>query len=130
MFFHDKPGWGITLRMDLVLVLIAGMAWVTRAAFYRGVAVGAGQMGSRLFGLLRGWEDGWITTIRMVLRTLWQFWGNVLPPSGHSQAISGQSGPMGHYSGYYQPNELPCRERFCDRLFPSALWHPGVLPVG
>ena len=45
MFFHDKPGWGIALRIVLVLVLIAGMAWITRAAFYQGVAAGARNVG-------------------------------------------------------------------------------------
>jgi len=45
MFFHDKPGWGIALRIVLVLVLIGGMAWITRAAFYRGVAAGTRNVG-------------------------------------------------------------------------------------
>ena len=45
MFFHDKPGWGIALRIVLVLLLIGGMAWITRAAFYKGVASGAGKVG-------------------------------------------------------------------------------------
>ena len=45
MFFHDKPGWGIALRIVLVLLLIGGMVWITRAAFYRGVSAGAGNVG-------------------------------------------------------------------------------------
>jgi hypothetical protein len=45
MFFHDKTGWGIALRIVLVILLIGGMVWITRAAFYQGVAAGAGRVG-------------------------------------------------------------------------------------
>jgi hypothetical protein len=45
MFFHDKPGWGIALRIVLVLLLIGGAVWVTRAAFYQGYAAGVKQNG-------------------------------------------------------------------------------------
>jgi len=45
MFFHDKPGWAIALRIVLVLILIGGVAWAVQAAFYKGYAVGAGKDG-------------------------------------------------------------------------------------
>lgn len=45
MFFQDKPGWGIALRVILVLLLIAGLAWALQAAFYKGYAVGAARTG-------------------------------------------------------------------------------------
>jgi len=46
MFFHDKPAWGIALRVILVLILIGGAVLAVRSAFYRGYAVGVGTAGS------------------------------------------------------------------------------------
>ncbi len=47
MFFQDKPGWAIALRVVLVLILIAGAVWAVQAAFYKGYAAGAGKDGYR-----------------------------------------------------------------------------------
>ena len=33
MFFHDKPGWSIALRVILVLLLIGGVVWARPGSF-------------------------------------------------------------------------------------------------
>jgi len=45
MKFHDRPGWGIALRVVLVLLLIGGVVWTTHAAYLYGMAAGAGKTG-------------------------------------------------------------------------------------
>ena len=45
MFYHNKPGWGIALRILLVLLLIGGVIAVTRAAYFKGYYTGIGTGG-------------------------------------------------------------------------------------
>jgi len=45
MFYHNKPGWGIALRIFLLLLLIGGAIAVTRAAYIKGYHTGLGTEG-------------------------------------------------------------------------------------
>lgn len=40
MFFNDKPGWGIAFRILMVVLLVVGIAALSRYAFYRGYSAG------------------------------------------------------------------------------------------
>ncbi len=99
MFFHDKPGWGIALRIFLVILLIGGMVWITRAAFYRGVAAGAGKMGPEYMMLSgdedmmdfhhpEGFQDDYGKSGEMFFHH-----------PGNSRPYARSAGPMGHHSG-------------------------------
>lgn len=44
MFFHDKPGWGIAFRILMVVLLVVGIAALSRYAFYRGYSAGVGTV--------------------------------------------------------------------------------------
>ena len=106
MFFHDKPGWGVALRIGLVLLLIGGMVFVTRAAFYKGVAAGAGNMGPGYMTFSGDddmmefhHDDGHMESGDMFFHHP----GNTMPHSGYAGSMghySGHAGPMGQYSGY------------------------------
>lgn len=109
MFFHDKPGWGIALRIVLVLLLIGGIVFVTRAAFYKGVAAGAGKTGPGYmtfsgddnmmdFHHKEGYMDDYGKSGEM----FYHHPGKTMPHSGYTGSMghySGYAGRMGHYSG-------------------------------
>ena len=100
MFFHDKPGWGIALRIVLVLLLIGGMVWVTRTAFYKGVAAGTGKMDPG-YMMSSGdddmmeshHKDGFMDDYGKSGEMFFHYKGKTMPHSGYA-------GSMGHYSGY------------------------------
>ena len=103
MYFHDKPGWGIALRIGLVLLLIAGMAWVTQAAFYRGVAAGAGNM-TPGFMAFSGDDDMMDFHHQDDYQDFYGKSGDMFfhhPDT--ARPSQGFCGPMGHYSGYTSP---------------------------
>ncbi len=103
MFLHNKPGWGIALRIVLVLLLIGGMVWVTRAAFYRGVAAGAGNMAPG-FMAFSGDDDMMDYHHQGDYQDFDGKSGEMFfHHPGTARPSHGFSGPMGHYSGYTSP---------------------------
>jgi hypothetical protein len=99
MFFHDKPGWSIALRIVLVLVLIGGMVWITRAAFYQGVAVGAGKVGPG-YRMFSGDDDMMNFENQDGYHGEYMNSGNMLfHHPGAVRPYSGFAGPMGYHAG-------------------------------
>ncbi len=125
MYFHDKPGWGIALRIGLVLLLIAGMAWVTRAAFYRGVAAGAGNMAPGFMAFsgdddMMDFQDGHMDNYGKSGEMFFHHPGTARPFSGTAGPMghySGYAGQMGHYSGYASPMSYHSGSGFATGFF-------------
>lgn len=100
MYFHDKPGWGIALRIVLVLLLIAGVAWIARTAFYKGIAAGSVKMGPG-YMMSSDYDD------EMEFHHMDDYKDYDVKPGemfyhhpGTTGSFHGFSGPMGHHSGY------------------------------
>lgn len=97
-FFHDKPGWSIALRIVLVLLLIEGLAWITRAAFYQGVAVGTGKVNP---GYMMFSEDDDMMDFHHPDGDEFHdgFSGYMFSHRpGSTRPYTGYGGPMGHHS--------------------------------
>jgi len=99
MNFHDKPGWGIALRVVLVLVLIGGMFWVTKAAYYQGLAAGAGKAAPG-YMMFSGGEDDFDFHHMDGYRDHYQNSGGMFyHHPGKTTPYGGYPGHMGYPSG-------------------------------